>query len=51
MGGLAMYNGLVTDYIAEIRLAACSDRALIEHGKGSGRLQQTKSERLVPQNH
>ena len=50
VSGLAMYNVLVTAYIAETRLAACSDRALIEHGKGSGRLQQTKSKRLVPEN-
>jgi len=41
--------GGVIVYIAEIRLAACLDRGLIEHGKGSGRLQQTNNERLFAQ--
>ena len=36
--------GWVTVYIAEIRLAACSERALIEHGKGSGRLPATNEQ-------
>jgi hypothetical protein len=41
--------GWVTSYTAEIRLVACSDRALIEQGKGSGRLQQKNSQRPGPQ--
>jgi hypothetical protein len=45
----------VTVYTAEIRLAACFDRGLIEHGKGCGRLQQgTVSDSLhnkPPQTH
>jgi len=38
--------GWMTAQFAEVRLAACSDRGLIEQGKGSGRLQQKDSERL-----
>jgi len=34
--------GRVTTYIAKNKLAACSDRGLIEQGKGRGRLQPKK---------
>ena len=34
--------GGVTTYIAKTKLAACSDRGLIEQGKGRGRLQPKK---------
>jgi len=35
--------GMVSTYAAEIRLAACSDRDLMEQGKEKGRLERGQS--------
>jgi len=45
-GAMWFTMGWVTAQFAEVRLATCSDRGLIEQGKGSGRLQQKVNERL-----